>query len=207
MELHIRFRQIIPFVASFCAVLCLCAPTQADLLYSADHSECTATIASWYAKHVPAAYQSDKPLLINEYNDRQMNAYLVSGSPNDTVYKSSENGQDDLSDVDGVYENGPARITVRVPRNGAVDLFTFAHEYGHYVWFNILSGHDRSNYEAIYNRQKINHHLVTRYASTNVEEGFAEAFSFYTNQAAMLKYRDSESFAFLDLFGNGNPSE
>ena len=207
MELHIRLRQIIAFVASFVAIWALCAPTQADLLYSADHSECTAKIASWYAKHVPVVYQADKPLLINEYNDRQMNAYLVSGSPNDTAYKSSENGQDDLSDVDGVYENSPARITVRVPRDRAIDLFTFAHEYGHYVWFNIFSGHDRSSYEAIYNRQKENHRLVTRYAFTNVEEGFAEAFSFYTNQPAMLKYRDPESYAFLDQYRNGNSSE
>jgi len=86
---------------------------------------------------------------------------------------------------------------LRIPASGQPDLYTFAHEYGHYIWFNLLSRDDKKRYEGIYKKQKALHHLVTRYAQTDVEEGFAEAFSFYANEPPLLLRRDALSYQFL----------
>ncbi len=50
-----------------------------------------------------------------------------------------------------MFESDPDRMALRLPASGELDVFTFAHEYGHYVWFHLLSKDDRSRYESIYN--------------------------------------------------------
>ena len=123
-----------------------------------------------------------------------MHAYLRGG--NDDADRDQSAHADD-GDIDGVFEDNPVRITLRVPASGRPDLYTFAHEYGHYVWFDLLSRDDKRRYENLYRKQKAQHHLVTRYAQTDVEEGFAEAFSFYANAPALLLRRDALSSQFL----------
>ena len=91
---------------------------------------------------------------------------------------------DDDGDIDGVFENDPPRITLRLPDTGGPDMFTFAHEYGHYVWFALLSQADRKHYEAIYDKQRAAHHLVTRYAATELEEGLRGGVLVFCQPAA-----------------------
>lgn len=155
-------------------------------------------LQAWCEHHIPRMFQPKARVTVRNLSDHQMAAYLSGGdSAVDQDSKSSHTPTGDDDDIDGIYENGPPRITLRIPKSGSVDMMTFTHEYGHYVWFNLLSKNDRSRYEKIYKRQAAANHLVTRYAATDLEEGFAEAFSFYVNQPLLLERRDSASSDFF----------
>ncbi len=86
---------------------------------------------------------------------------------------------------------------MRVAANGAIDLQTLSHEYGHFVWFHVLTKDERKQYRSIYNSQAKKHQLVSDYAQTNLEEGFAEAFAFFTTSPETLKGIDAASYDFL----------
>ena len=155
----------------------------------------------WCARHIPNAFRPKSHLVIRQLNDQEMASYLSGGGSDGSKSQSDDNSN---NDIDGVFEDNPPRITLRVPQKGDVDMFTFSHEYGHYVWFDLMTKGERSQYDAIYKQQKAAHHLVTRYASTDVEEGFAEAFSFFTNAPILLQHRDSGSSQFLtQMAGSG----
>jgi hypothetical protein len=161
-------------------------------------------LETWCSHHIPNSFRPKNRLEIRQLTDREMAAYLSGNAGSDGLNSKSSSDDDNMDDIDGVFEDNPPRITLRTPEKGNIDMFTFTHEYGHYVWFDIMNKGDRSKYEAIYKRQRAAHHLVTRYAATDVEEGFAEAFSFYTNQPPMLAHRDSASYQFLNqLLGSG----
>lgn len=151
------------------------------------------SLTTWFARHIPARFAAHGRFEVNPLNDIEMETYLRAGDDGDQE-QSSHAGD---GEIDGVFEADPDRITLRVPASGQPDLYTFAHEYGHYVWFNLLGRDDKRRYEAIYRKQKAAHHLVTRYAQTDVEEGFAEVFSFYANDAPLLLRRDPLSSQFL----------
>ena len=153
-------------------------------------------LTAWYGAHVPPRYRVRSRLTVRSFNDRQMAAYLKddSGGDSDRLPSGGDGGD---GDIDGVFEEDPPQITLRTPASGTPDVFTFAHEYGHYVWFEILRPDDRRRYEALYRKQRAARHLVTAYAATDVEEGFAEAFSFYANEAPILAHRDPLSYQFL----------
>lgn len=175
-------------------------PSGGPLDVSAPTTAQARQLQTWYEQHMPLRFRAHSRLAVRELNDQQMDAYLKGDEDlTDNSYDSpaNYNGDDGLGDVDGVFEGDPDRIALRLPASGSLDMFTFAHEYGHYVWFNLLSGDDRHRYEAIYKRQRAARHLVTRYASTDMEEGFAEAFSFYVAQAPLLARRDALSYQFF----------
>ncbi len=152
------------------------------------------SLTSWFAHHIPARFEARGRFEVHPLNDGEMEAYLRDGDSDSDQDQSSHAGD---GEIDGVFEDNPARITLRIPASGQPDLYTFAHEYGHYIWFNLLSRDDKKRYEGIYKKQKALHHLVTRYAQTDVEEGFAEAFSFYANEPPLLLRRDALSYQFL----------
>lgn len=152
------------------------------------------SLTAWFTHHIPARFAARGRFEVHPLNDAEMEAYLRAG---DTDSDQDQSSHADDDGIDGVFEDDPARITLRVPASGQPDLSTFAHEYGHYVWFNLLNRDDRRRYESLYKKQKALHHLVTRYAQTNVEEGFAEAFSVYANEPPLLLRRDAASYQFL----------
>ena len=161
------------------------------------------TLTAWFARHIPARFAARGRFEVRPLSDGEMDAYLRAGdagqdSPDQDLSDQDQSSHDDDGAIDGIFEDNPARITLRVPASGQPDLDTFAHEYGHYVWFNLLSQGDRKRYECLYKKQKAAHHLVTRYAETDVEEGFAEAFSSYANEPPLLRRRDALSFQFLN---------
>jgi hypothetical protein len=182
------------------AMVWFSSPARAQLVVTAPSETHVRALTAWYDHHVPVRYRVNSRLLIKELNDRQMAAYLNGNEDNlnDASFAPpSHNSDGDDSDVDGVFESDPDRIALRLARTGDLDMFTFAHEYGHYVWFHLLGGEDRRRYEALYRRQRASHHLVTRYAATDLEEGFAEAFSFFASEPPMLARRDPLSYQFL----------
>ncbi|MDQ2687636.1 MAG: hypothetical protein M3Y28_07205, partial [Armatimonadota bacterium] len=107
---------------------------------------------------------------------------------------ASDNGEGEIM---GLFADRQKRISVRVAANGAMDLQTLTHEYGHYVWFHVLSKDDRKQYKDLYKRQSASRALVSNYAETNLEEGFVEAFAYYIQRPDTLKARDAASFQYL----------
>lgn len=177
----------------------------AQIVVSGPTAPQTHRLQSWYESHIPAPFRANSRLLVRELNDTQMNAYLKGNEDdpdNGGVSAMSHTGDDGDGDIDGVFESGPDRIALRLPATGDLDTFTFAHEYGHYVWFHLLNKDDRKRYERLYDHQRVTHHLVTRYAETDLEEGFAEAFSFYVCEPVMLARRDAESSQFLSRWAS-----
>lgn len=152
------------------------------------------TLLGWFSKHIPARFQGRDRFVVTPLNNRDMDNYLASQN---TDEGDSSNSHADDAGIDGIFEDDPPRITLRLPAGTAPDVATFAHEYGHYVWFRRLSEGDRKVYESLYKRQKAARTLITPYAGTNVEEGFAEAFSAYVNTPPALQKRDPLSFDFL----------
>ena len=164
-------------------------------------SPVAASLSAWFDHHVPARFRARERFEVHPLTDPQMAAYLQSGDTDtDEGQNSPQKSHADEGEIDGVFEDNPPRITLRVPETGDPDTFTFAHEYGHYVWFDLLTRDDRKRYEAVYKKQKAAHHLVTRYAATDAEEGFAEAFSFYVSEPPLLQRRDPASYQFLNLW-------
>lgn len=156
----------------------------------------------WFYGHIPTRYQARERFVVYPLTDTAMDAYLsAQDTGEDRDKDAGENGGSsshaDDGEIDGIFEERPPRITLRLPGRGTPDLDTFAHEYGHYVWFHLLSRDDRDQYASLYKHQKAAHRLITRYAEVNVEEGFAEAFARYVNAPAALRARDRASFEFL----------
>lgn len=190
---RLRFLLLIPCLAAGL----LLAPTgaQAQLVVTGPPSSPTAaTLTAWFDRHVPARFRGHGPFEVNPLTDPQMEAYLQSG---DSETAEGQSSHADEGQIDGVFEDGPPRITLRVAEGEEPDTYTFAHEYGHYVWYDLLTPADRDRYAAVYKRQKAAHRLVTRYAQTDAEEGFAEAFSFYVSEPPLLRHRDPASYQFL----------
>lgn len=189
--------RILLFSALIAALGALPLPTaSAQIVVSSPVPAAAQTLTAWYVHHIPMRFRATSRLTIRELPEADMNAYLHGGSE-----EASHSEGDDLGDVDGVYESRPDRMALRLPPEHGIDMFTFAHEYGHYVWFQLFSDDDRRRYEVLYKRRRAAGRLVTRYAETGVEEGFAEAFSFYVAQSPMLAARDPESSQFLSRWG------
>jgi hypothetical protein len=188
------------FILTTLGAFWFASSAEAQIVVSSPTEMQTRRLQSWYENHMPIPFRAHSRLVVREFNDAQMNAYLK-GNEDDPdsggVSAMSHTGDDGDGDIDGVFESDPDRIALRLPSAGDLDTFTFAHEYGHYVWFHLFSKDDRKRYEHLYDHQRMTHHLVTRYAETDLEEGFAEAFSFYVCEPLMLTHRDALSSQFL----------
>lgn len=176
------------------AVSLLLAPHQAgaQIIVTGPDTPTARALTSWFSRHIPARFAARGRFEVRPLDDDAMEAYLQEGDTD-----TGQSSHADEGEIDGVFEDDPPRITLRIPASGHPDLATFAHEYGHYVWFNLLTRDDKKRFENLYNKQKARHHLVTRYAETDVVEGFAEAFSFYTAAPPLLLHRDALSYQFL----------
>jgi len=192
------------------SILCLAAgflllpilPAASQVVISGPSTPVTAELNGWVSHHVAAKFRAKGLLKVNILNDSEMTAYLQKSDGGDP---SDQSSHADDGEIDGIFEDGPPRITLLIPENTAPDFDTFAHEYGHYVWFELLTPEDRKRYEVIYQKQKAAKHLVTRYAETDTEEGFAEAFSAFTNESFLLRRRDPASYQFLTRWSAPTP--
>ena len=169
----------------------------AQLIVTGPPSPTSALLSSLFDRRIPAKFRAKEPFEVHPLTESQMVSYLQDAN-GDTP--SDHNSHTDDGTIDGIFEDNPPRITLLVPDNGPPDLFTFAHEYGHYVWYDLLTRDDRKRYETVYKKQRAARHLVTRYAETDMEEGFAEAFSFYALEPPLLRHRDGASYQFLSAW-------
>lgn len=168
--------------------------THAQVVINGPETSATQTLNTWYTQSLPACFQARDRVALYPLNDRDMDHYSKSVGLEDGASYESDNGDGEIM---GLFADRQKRISVRVASNGAMDLQTLTHEYGHYVWFHVFSKDDRKQYKELYKRQAASRALVSNYAETNLEEGFAEAFAFYIEQPDKLKSRDSASFQYL----------
>lgn len=147
-------------------------------------------------EHLPAVWKARTPLVVREVSDSEMDR-LVAESGGD------DNRQDDNSVVDGCFLDAgdgpdePPSITLRQTLEGEDAALVFTHEYGHYVWAEILNDGERSQYERIWRTDRRHHHLVTGYAAESDEEGFAETFAYFIRKPELERHRDLDGFTFF----------
>ena len=161
---------------------------RAQLTVAGPASSAARAVTVWAAA-LPAKFAPKGRLEVSPLSEGGMDDYLRDGGPEQSRVEDDE--------IDGVFVRRPPRIVLRVPDSGRVDFGTLAHEYGHYVWFDLLTKNDRNRYGALYARQKAAHKLVTPYAADSVEEGFAEAFAADLADPALLLRADPLSAQFL----------
>ena len=168
------------------------SPLRADVSVSGGAYHQRAFIQSIYQTMIPARFHTRQTVAVHLLDDRQMATYLNSGD--DSL--SASHGENDT--IDGVFEDGPPLITLRETRPDDEIQFTVAHEYGHYLWEHLMNRSEKVRYARIYRVQRSNGSLVSDYAGTSLNEGFAEAFSYYVNDGDELAGKDPLSMQFID---------
>jgi hypothetical protein len=176
------------------AVCCIIhgAPAAAQLRFRKESTH--AALWRHVYSQLPAAWKAHRIIYVREIPDDEMDQFV-----------ERIEGQRDQGDavVDGCYQ-GPSDgeelaglITLRESLRGENAGLVFVHEFGHYVWSNILTGADRTRYRRLWREQKRYHSLVTDYAADSDEEGFAEAFAYFIRRPATLHRLDARSWRFL----------
>lgn len=165
-------------------------PAAAQIIVNGPQTQAGRALTAWFGRHVPAKFLPRGKFEVKPLSDAAMDDYLSNGD-------DGPHSQGDDDEIDGVFVNRPPQIVLRVPDREAVDYYTFAHEYGHYVWFDLLTQDDRRQYKTLYERQKSAHRLITGYAGVSLEEGFAEAFAVSLTDPAALSRQDPASARFL----------
>ena len=143
---------------------------------------------------LPTAWKARQLVYVREISDRDMDRFV-----------GQFEGPNDRTDsvIDGCYQKYPdpdemaGRITLRESLHGENAALVFVHEYGHYVWSNVLTAVDRTLYQRLWREQKRAGNLVTEYAGETGEEGFAEAFAYYVRRPVTLRRLDPQSNRFL----------
>jgi hypothetical protein len=181
-------------LALVAAVLALPA-RQAPAAIDVDPNAPRADMWRKLAAGIPERWRSRQEIVVHEITGSSLESLVR------TLGTVDDQGAEDPSSVDGCYQSAhgdqPATITLRsdMPRSEAT--FVFTHEYGHFVWEKELSEDQRAHYRRIWHAQRAAGHLVSDYAASEDEEGFAEAFAHYLRSPAKLKRRDARSWRFL----------
>ncbi len=143
---------------------------------------------------LPSIWKARQLVYVREVSDDDMDRFVEKfEGPND------ENN----SIVDGCYQGNvdsggmAGQITLRQSLHGENAALVFAHEYGHYVWADVLSTSDRARYRRIWREQRRANSLVTEYAEAGDEEGFAEAFAYFLRRPDYLHRMDLISWRYL----------
>jgi hypothetical protein len=154
---------------------------------------------------MPNAWKTDRLIVVREVTEWQMDR-LVSSTGGDSDPRYSDTVVDGCYQRGGPDEEAYGTISMRETLHGELAAFVFAHEYGHYVWDDLLTEAQRLSYARLWRAQKRAGHLVTDYAADSVEEGFAEAVAHYVRKPAVLRRRDPRSAAFIaDLLAHSKP--
>ena len=167
-------------------------PAHAQIRFRADSAH-GSLWRSLYSR-LPGAWKARDLVYVREVTDDDMDRF---------VERFEGPNSKDNSIVDGCYQANIAsddmagQITLRQSLRGENAALVFVHEYGHYLWSNVLTNGDRARYRRVWRDQKRNHNLVTEYAGDSDEEGFAEAFAYFIRKPAILRRFDSRSCGFM----------
>ncbi len=185
--------------------LCLSSPPARAVQLAEKSVGHTTAVPVWkkvYAR-ISAVWKAKQKLDVREISGREM-ARIVEQTQGDDGNRD-QNGD---TVVDGCYQNrresedDTARIYLSDALRGEEAALVFAHEYGHFVWDELLNDRQRDSYYLLWREQKKMEHLVTEYAAESEEEGFAEAFSYFLRKPDVLQKRDPASAKFLRSLQN-----
>jgi hypothetical protein len=143
---------------------------------------------------LPATWKAQDLVYVRELSDGDMDRFIEE-------FEGPNSKADSI--VDGCYQGNhglqasAGEITLRESLYGENAALVFIHEYGHYVWANLLTEAERARYHRIWREQKRAKSLVTAYAGESDEEGFGEAFAYFIRRPAVLRKADGKSFRFL----------
>lgn len=159
-------------------------------------------------EQMPDVWKGRADLVVREVSDSEMDQ-LVADDEGD----GGQGGKNDDSVVDGYYHEGRGArdetptITLRrtMPEDEAA--FVFTHEYGHYVWYKVLTRQQRNDYVSLWRILKRSGELISRYAGDSDEEGFAEAFAHFLRKPARLRNLDPRSYRFLSGIEQSVPAK
>ena len=144
---------------------------------------------------LPPAWKAREFVYVREITDARMDRFIEQ-------FEGANDRTDSI--IDGCYqkhadpEEMAGSITLRESLHGESAALVFIHEYGHYVWGNVLNSVERSRYRRLWRDQKRANRLVTDYAGESDEEGFAEAFAYFIRRPATLRRQDPRSSRFLE---------
>jgi hypothetical protein len=145
---------------------------------------------------LPEQWKTTRLVIVEEVSAAELKRIEAA----DSRFDSPEEDEDD-TDIDGCYQNGgekqPVRIFLRETLRGEEAALVFLHEYGHYVWDELLTRSQQRAYVRLWHEQKRTERLITDYAETSPEEGFGEAFSYFLRQPNALRRVDARSARFL----------
>ena len=191
------FRAVyLGFAIAMASASIVIAPAHATLLIS-NRAPHAATWKHLYSQ-LPSAWKTSRMIRVVEVSDTEMER-LVSATVG-----TGNNRANDNSVVDACYqgagenEEDPPTITLRASLTGEQASLIFTHEYGHFIWEQVLPVDERSRFAHIWREQKRLHRLVTAYAGDSVEEGFAEDFAHFLRKSALLHKRDSRGWKYLN---------
>jgi hypothetical protein len=148
-------------------------------------------------RQMPTCWKTSRTVFLQEVSDDEMDRLVER-----TRHRNRDEARDD-SLVDGCYESGGPHeddfptITLRDSLNGEERSLVFTHEYGHFVWDEILTDAQRGRYALLWRQLKRSGHLVTEYAGDSEEEGFAECFAYSLRRPGLLQHRSPEAAQFL----------
>lgn len=197
------FRRLLIAFVVVAATACRLAPAYGDLLLASFPRD-AARQALWQQvfRAVPAPLRPKRDVRVRAVSDNEMERLAREGL--------DEAAQEDDSVVDGMFFlDGDDRPNIALRRSlwGEKAALVFAHELGHLVWDTQLGRDQRGEYAEAYGRAKASKQLVTPYASESLEEGWAEAFSFFVLRPDTLRKRDPVSWAaFEKLCAHKNKS-
>ncbi|CCW34503.1 hypothetical protein CTKA_00477 [Chthonomonas calidirosea] len=180
------------FMAALLASLVGTKTVSAELRFY-DDAPHASTWQAFYSQ-LPAIWKTDKIIIVQEVSHQQLAQIFK-----ETYGYVPAN----VNDMDGCYQFGGERIdadaTISILNtlHGDAAIEVFAHEYGHFVWDQLLDRAQRAAYRQLWQQQKAQHRLVTGYAATSPEEGFAETFAYFFCNRNELHAKDRPSETFL----------
>jgi hypothetical protein len=143
------------------ALLLITGLARAEIVPGANDKHTLKAVGALH-KRVPAAFL-DTPIRVEVKSISRAQMLADTGSPYVLAY----------------YRIDTREIRVRADRRG-MDLETdVAHEYGHFVWYGLMSEAQRRDYEPIWELGKKYLYEPGEYRNSMLREGFAEAFSFW----------------------------
>ena len=189
----LRSRMSFSLLGATLVLTCLTlSPARAQIRFRADSAH--GSLWRRLYSQLPAAWKARDLVYVREVTDEDMDRF---------VERFEGPNSKDNSVVDGCYQANVAsddmagQITLRQSLHGENAALVFVHEYGHYIWSNVLTNADRARYHRVWRDQKRNRSLVTEYAGDGDEEGFAEAFAYFVRKPATLRRVDSRSSSFI----------
>ena len=189
-----RAFSLCPLIATLSAVFVLATiPCHSQIVFK-NETRRTSVWKSIYSR-LPFVWKANLRVTVREVPDSTMTAL--------TEAYENLSSRNDESQVDGLFiknrgdASAPARIYLSDTLRGESIGLVFVHEYGHFVWHSMLSATQRNRFKRLWNEQYEEGVFVTPYAETSVEEGFAEAFSYFIRRPEELRRRDFRSLMFL----------